>query len=333
MEKNDDQFEEFFQGLPKNNVTGYVLAQYKGFWFDAPLLQGTLTFRQHFQQQDSDIILATMPKSGTTWLKALVFSIVNRKTYPDLNNHPLLFHNPHRLVPFFEINLYKNGQIPDQDHINAIPSPRIFATHIPYQCLPNTILEANNNSSCRIIYLCRNPLDAFTAMMHFVLRNGLLPQDGHDHQSAMSLDVPFKSFCDGTYQYGPFWDHVLEYWEASIKDPIKVMFLKFEDLKKDINSSVKKIAEHLGCAFSPEEENGGLVEEISKLCSIDNLKNLECNQKGETETVHKAAHNSFFRKGEVGDWANFLTPPMAERLERLMKEKFAESGVTLNIHG
>ncbi|MQM01624.1 hypothetical protein Taro_034385 [Colocasia esculenta] len=29
----------------------------------------------------------------------------------------------------------------------------------------------------------------------------------------------------------------------------------------------------------------------------------------------------FFRKGEVGDWTNHLTPEMAEKLDRITKEK------------
>lgn len=153
MEKKlDDQFEEFFQTLPQKHASGTVFAQYKGFWFNAPFLHGIMTFHKHFEAQNSDVILVTFPKAGTTWLKALTFTIVNRRKYSILDT-PLLFNNPHALVPFFELNLYKDGKIPN---VKSIPRPRIFSTHVPFQCFPNTIL---NNSRVRIIYLCRNPMD------------------------------------------------------------------------------------------------------------------------------------------------------------------------------
>ncbi|XP_071918242.1 cytosolic sulfotransferase 15-like [Coffea arabica] len=321
VEQKDDHFKEFFQRLqPKKLVEGELLANYQGIWFAAFILRATLTFQKHFKANDSDIILATMPKSGTTWLKALAFSIVNRNNH-SVDESPLLSSNPHYLVPFLEMYLYKDGNIPD---IDAMPCPRILATHLPYQFLPSTILDCSN---CRIIYLCRNPLDVFTSSLHFALQNGFVSRP------LASLDVPFETFCQGIYPYGPFWDHCLGYWNASLKNPQKVLFLKYEDLKKDINSSVKKIADYLGHPFSAEEEEAGLVEEIATLCSFENLKNLNCNKEGEMQTVFGVKHNSFFRKGEVGDWVNLVPPSMANRLEKLMQEKFGESGLTLDIHG
>ncbi|XP_027081142.1 flavonol 4'-sulfotransferase-like [Coffea arabica] len=148
----------------------------------------------------------------------------------------------------------------------------------------------------------------------------------------MSIDVPLEEFCQGIHPYGPLWDHCLGYWDASLKNPQKVLFLKYEDLKKDINSSVKKIADFLGYPFSAEEEEAGFVEEIAMLCSFENLKNLDCNKEGEIHAAYRAKHSSFFRKAEVGDWVNVLTPSMANRLENLFQEKLGESGLTLEIN-
>ncbi|XP_071919993.1 cytosolic sulfotransferase 8-like [Coffea arabica] len=105
VEQKDDHFEEFFQRLqPKKPIEGGLLANYQGVWFDADLLQATLTFQKNFKANESDIILATMPKSGTTWLKALTISIVNRNNH-SVDESPLLFSNPHYLVPFLEMYL------------------------------------------------------------------------------------------------------------------------------------------------------------------------------------------------------------------------------------
>ncbi|CAI9108356.1 OLC1v1007929C1 [Oldenlandia corymbosa var. corymbosa] len=326
MEKeSEDKLQQLFQELPKKHAFSREFGQFNGFWFHVDILRGILRFHQHFKDaHDSDIILATLPKSGTTWLKALIWSIVNRKNHP-ISESPLLHNNPHGLVPFLEIELYSRPEIPD---ITSIPDPRIFATHLLFQCLPNAILD---ESRCRVIYLCRNPLDVFTSWVHFMLQNGSFPQ-GPDQDQAVFVNEVFDAFCEGTSHYGPFWDHILGYWKASLNNPEKFLFLQYEDLIKDIDSSLEKMAEFLGCSFTKEEENEGIVQEIAKLCGLQNLKNLECNKNGETEHVRKNKHSSFFRKGEVGGWVGYLSPSMAERLQSLLRDKFAGSGLTMKIY-
>jgi hypothetical protein len=98
--------------------------QYQGFWIATKILQGVLSCQKHFQALDSDIILVTAPKSGTTWLKALTFALLNRNKYPNIQNHPLLTSNPHALVPFLEIDLYSDKDyVPD---LNSLSPPRLF---------------------------------------------------------------------------------------------------------------------------------------------------------------------------------------------------------------
>ncbi|XP_054782696.1 cytosolic sulfotransferase 12-like [Prosopis cineraria] len=84
-----------------------TIHQYDGFWHTTKQLQGILNSQNHFKAYDSDI-LVTSPKSGTTWLKALTYAIINRMIrYPNPNieknqsyPHPLFTAKPHDLVPF-----------------------------------------------------------------------------------------------------------------------------------------------------------------------------------------------------------------------------------------
>ncbi|GJY72748.1 flavonol 4'-sulfotransferase [Tanacetum coccineum] len=66
----------------------------------------------------------------------------------------------------------------------------------------------------------------------------------------------FNEFCQGISAYGPYWDHILGYWKASQERPGRILFLKYEDMKKDPKSHVKKLAEFIGYPFSIEEESG-----------------------------------------------------------------------------
>ncbi|KAL0297350.1 UNVERIFIED_CONTAM: Cytosolic sulfotransferase 15 [Sesamum radiatum] len=280
------------------------------------LFRPILTSRKHFKAESTDIILTPMPKSGTTWLKALTFSIANRNVF-SIDQSPLLTSNPHTLVPFLEYTVYRDQENPELENI---PRPRIFSTHMPFKILPDSIRE----SGCRIIYICRNPLDQFVSHYHFMLQNKI-----EKDAVPLELDEIFDMFCQGIQPFGPFWDNMLGYWNAHLKNPQKLLFLKYEDLKQDVSSHVKQIAEFIGFPFSAEEENQGMLEQISRLCSFDNLKNLEVNKSG--YFIGSIKNSSFFRKGEVGDWINHLTPAMAERVNNLTETKFQSSGLVFKM--
>ncbi|KAG8381928.1 hypothetical protein BUALT_Bualt05G0023700 [Buddleja alternifolia] len=226
---------------------------------------------------------------------------------------PLRTSNPHIVVPFLEYNIYRDHENPDLEHI---PNPRIFSTHMPFNVLPDSIRE----SECKIIYMCRNPLDHFISYRHFLLKK-IIKED----VEPLGIDESFDMFCQGIQLFGPFWEHVLGYWNAHLKNPEKVLFLKYEDLKENSTLYVKKIAEFIGLPFSSEEEEQGLIEEISKFCSFENLSNLEVNKTGKLHGI--VENSSFFRKGEIGDWKNYLTPEMAERINKLMESQLEGYGL------
>ncbi|XP_028103814.1 cytosolic sulfotransferase 15-like isoform X1 [Camellia sinensis] len=291
---------------------------YQGFWCPDIVIRGVMSVQQHFKAQDTDLILITMPKSGTTWLKALAFAIANRHDYPNtLSQHPLLTSNPHKLIPFLEFNSNKEGchirSLPIVSNFQS-PTANIFSTHIPYHSLPDSI----KNSGCRVVYLCRNPYDVFVSTWHFVNKARA------ESLGPLSCDDAFDMFCRGVMGFGPFWDHALGHWKESLERPHKVLFLMYEDLKEEITLQIKRLAEFMGVPFSLEEERKGVIEETSKLCSFNNLRELEVNKSG---SLLLFENKTFFRRGEVGDWVNHLTPEMVQRLNKIMEEKLDNSGL------
>ncbi|KAJ0447491.1 putative Sulfotransferase domain, P-loop containing nucleoside triphosphate hydrolase [Helianthus annuus] len=281
--------------------------KYQGFWHPCRHLQGILSCQKHFQAQDTDIILVTTPKSGTTWLKAILFTLLNRTRFPiSQTNHPLLSNNPHVLVPFLEIKLYLEHENPD---VSSIMSPRLFSTHMPNVSLPKSV----HDSKCKLVYLCRNPKDTLTSLWSFT--NKLRLQE----MGTNSLEEAFERFCGGVSMYGPFWDHVLGYWEESLKNPEKVLFLKYEEIKEQPKHYLEKLACFLGCPFSLKEKKEGVVDDILEICSFDHLSKLQVNMEGKLPSGENC--NLFFRKGEVGDSKNYFSPEMEERLDKISKEK------------
>ncbi|XP_057802375.1 cytosolic sulfotransferase 5-like [Salvia miltiorrhiza] len=316
-QQRSQDFKEFISTLPrekgfsKHSLYRY---HYQGFWYVDVLLEAVISCQEHFQAEDSDVFVASTPKCGTTWLKAIAFALLNRRRQPPTSrDHPLLSSNPHDLVPFLETGFYGSRKALD---IASFPSPRLLSTHVPHSSLPKLM---RSGSKCKIVYVARDPKDALVSEWHFLAKAWVLER---------TMAEAFEQFCEGLNMYGPFWDHVLGYWKQSLENPERVLFLKYEDMKARPAVEVRRVAEFLGCAFSAEEEEAGEVDRIVELCSFEALSGLEVNKKGKQE-VTGIDKSAFFRRGEVGDWKNHLSPEMAKKIDRIVEEKFSGSGLFL----
>lgn len=287
---------------------------YQGFWYPEIHLPGLLAFRHRFIPRPTDVFLCSPPKSGTTWLKSLTFAILFRHAHPPSSpHHPLLSLHPHDVVPLID-ELYWKGQDP-----NLHPNPRIFSTHAAYQLLPQTL----KTSDCKLVYICREPKDTVISGWHYI--KAMTPKS----MEPINLTNAFEMHCNGVSSFGPMWEHQLGYWKESFKRPSKILFLKYEEVMREPLENVRRLAEFLGLGFSEEEEEEGMVEEIVRLCSFETMKEAEGNRKGDRGYKGMEITNaSFFRKGKVGDWENYLSGEMAKRLDGIFEEKLWGSGLS-----
>jgi hypothetical protein len=301
-------------------LSNYQLYRHDDGWHSslAPMV-GTMVADACFAARLSDVVVATLPKSGTTWIKALLYSTVRRREHPvGSSDHPFNSLGPHECIKFFEYQLYTGNRIPDLDEL---PDPRLFATHVPFASLPRSVLA----SGCKIIYVCRDPKDHLISQWSFAnkfrVRDGLEP---------LSVDAAAGFFCDGMSPFGPYWDHVLGYWRVHLAHPEQVLFFRYEEMSRDPAAHVRRLAEFAGCPFSVEEEEVGVVDAIVKLCSFENMTGLEATKGGKTELVFGAVDNSsFFRRGVVADWVNHLSPETARRIDAITEARFTGSGLRI----
>ncbi|XP_070679777.1 flavonol sulfotransferase-like isoform X1 [Malus domestica] len=280
-----------------------------------------------------------------------MFATLNRSLYDAASpHHPLLTTGPHDCFPFLDMddmlgNHDHNRPVTSLDHdhddrdggdgmINNYVPPtsttQLFATHLPYSLLPKSVTTSSSTCSVsKFVYVYRNPKDVFISSWIFASKVRAI----NTRLAPFSLEEAFEIFCRGVCPYGPYWDHVLGFWKASLEMPEQVWFLKYEDLKKEPSANVKRLAEFLGQPFSEEEESKGVVQQIIKLCSFENLSSLEVNKTSRTQQYFVKANivfenSDFFRKGQVGDWKNFFTDDMAKCMDQIVDERFSGSGLT-----
>ncbi|KAL7253487.1 hypothetical protein ACSBR1_007926 [Camellia fascicularis] len=186
----------------------------QGFWLLPDIIKSIMIIENQFKPLPLHILLASYPKTGSIWLKALAISILShnfgyrqRVMAKPINCKPT---TPHELTPFLEMETFGENS---SQNINKVPSPRVFNTHLPYSILPEHI----KNSRCRVVYISRNPVDAF------------------GHCSGRSFLRP----CVG----------VLE----REREKKNVFVITYEELKENPKESVRSLDEFLGCSLTPDE--------------------------------------------------------------------------------
>ncbi|GLJ35694.1 hypothetical protein SUGI_0717190 [Cryptomeria japonica] len=282
------------------------LVKYHGFWCYESFLQGIEAMRTEFEGHPDDIILASSLKTGTTWIKALVYAILSSKQY-DLNDpaYPLNQVSPHELVPNLEIQLYGPFSNLNPESVSLLP--RVFHKHVPYQALPDSI----KSSGCKIIYVARNPKDTFVSMWEMVI-NKL-----NNKNAYASKEEALKSFCHS----GPFSDHVASYWRERSKP--NILCLTYEDLIADPVACIKVLSDFMGCWWVKQED----ISNISNKCSFESLSQMEANKTGELNLRGLSLRNdSFFREGIVGSWTNALTADMNAEMDKMIEQKLSVVG-------
>ncbi|CAL5011039.1 unnamed protein product [Urochloa decumbens] len=107
------------------------------------------------------------------------------------------------------------------------------------------------------------------------------------------------------------------------------------DVLRDPVGNVRKLAQFVRQPFSPTEEEAGVAMDTVRLCNFDTLRNLGVNKaaagsssSSPSPSSSPFANDSYFRKGEDGDWANHVTPDMARRLDAVVEEKLRGSGLS-----
>ncbi|KAJ1270000.1 hypothetical protein BS78_06G021000 [Paspalum vaginatum] len=274
-----------------------------------------------FAARPTDILVATLPKSGTTWIKSLLFATVRRGEHPPAAaaDHPLSSSGPHECVRFLESQVYAHDEVPD---LCGLPDPRLFATHVPYAALPRSVAAT---AGCKVVYVCRDPKDVLVSFWLF--QNKIRAAHG---QEPLDADAAAGFFCDGVSPFGPYWDHVLGYWRAHRDRPDRVLFLRYEEMRRDPAAHVRRLAEFVGLPFGDGDRGAEEVDAVVRLCSFERLSGLEVNRAGKTRFVGGAAldNSSFFRRGVAGDWTNHLSVETARRIDAITEAKFKGSGLS-----
>nr|XP_046232943.1 sulfotransferase 2B1-like [Scatophagus argus] len=256
----------------------------------------SLKYYEEFSFRPDDIIIATYPKSGTTWMQEIVPLIMSGgdpasvETLPNWDRVPWL--EEQRAVT---LNLEQR------------PSPRMFATHCHYNMMPKSFFEVKP----KVIYVMRNPKDVFTSSFHYYGMTSFLVHPGPQSEF-------LHKFLDGKVMFGSWFDHIKSWLNAEDKEHI--MYISYEEMIMDLKDSVARIAQFLEKSLDAE-----VIEKIADRCLFKNMKqNKMSNYSTVPREFMDQTKSEFLRKGIAGDWTNQLTEAEAEYFDAVYKDKMKD---------
>ena len=143
----------------------------------------------------------------------------------------------------------------------------------------------------------------------------------HLHEYKGTKEDFIEAFVKNLMFYLPMNEHVIDFW--NIRDEPNILFLFFEDMKRNLDQEVKKVMKFLDKNYSQEE--------VDKLCvhlSFESIKNNKNINKDEVLIKFLQAFGkeydqsdgfSFIRKGLVGGYKQELTAEQNQMLDEYLK--------------
>ena len=174
--------------------------------FDAEV---TATSIQNFSPRSTDIVITPFGKCGTTWTQQIFHTL---RTRGDME-----FDDISRVVPWIETS----GSLGLDINAEQVADPRGFKSHLSFDRVPK---------GCKYINVIRNPLDA--AYSSFKFMEGWYIEPG-----AVSPD----DFVSQNLKRGDYYRHFISWWPQRNNE--NVLYLVYEDMKKDLNCNIRKISE------------------------------------------------------------------------------------------
>ncbi len=274
--------------------------------------------------------IASYPKSGNTWLRALLSSYYYSKD------------------GFFEQNLLKQiGQFPEKNHfngfnynsqivtdtskfwikaqekINSDNKLRFFKTHNVLGAIENNNFT-NKRNTIGAIYIVRDPRNIITSIQnHYEL----------NIDKALKFMLSEKKYIYDYHRENDYSDfQFISSWEKNYQSWIKqsifpTKIIKYEDLNNKTFDTFKEIIEFIEITISSKNSFNRIKAKNSiQSTSFDKMREIE-NKKGFVESVLSKNYSKkipFFHLGPKNNWKNIFDQKYQEKLNSIFEKNLKE---------
>lgn len=290
------------------------------------------------QTKEDDVIMASYPKCGTSWMHQIIFSLLRIDDHGNLPAGQKLIGKDHQVYPASLLLDSQHNGFSGRVTFNSLiaqRAPRLFSTHSRAGNLPKTILDKG-----RLVIIARNPKDAFISMFFFdqkykkITKNPNIDKHireqytqwvdkGMEHmfeqfQQHMGPDMApigfgdyfsyYKDMLALLQQIGLFGDH--HHIDGGQRPRGFLTF--YETLHSDFDSEIKRLAAFLGVTLTREK-----FATLKERVSFQAMAGAKLSG-GRQHFVRK---HFTIRKGVVGDHMNYLSAAHWARADELFRQQ------------
>ena len=274
--------------------------------------------------------IASYPKSGNTWLRALLSSYYfsnngnfkqillsnigqfpEKKYFNNFNYNPKIITDTSRYWIKAQEIINKNGKI------------NFFKTHNILGAI-NNINFTNNKNTLGAIYIIRDPRNVITSLQnHYELSSDEALKFMLNEKKYIFDPHVVNDYSD--FQFISSWERNYKSWKYQKEFPVKIV--KYENLIDDINLCFFEIIKFINKITNNKEPiDLKKMNNSINSTSFKKLKEIEKN-KGFLESVKSKKKNSqipFFNMGPKNDWKKILSEDLKLKINNIFKKNLEE---------
>jgi hypothetical protein len=252
-------------------------------------LRVPIIWMRHRGLNRNDVFVANYPRSGSTWLRFMLFEILAQKD-----------------AEFDEVNR----------HIPDVGGQRGAVALLPNQGRLIKTEEAFRPDYRRAIYIVRDARDVALSEYAYDKAQGWID---------CSFDDYLKMFVNGNASpYGSWEEHVRSWIESPLNARGDLMLVSYPELKQKSEPTLVRIAEFLKVRVPAQG-----IRNAIRNNNLQNMRKKEDRspQIGyDPRTKSIPEEKRFVRSGAVGGWREGLTAAQAEYLQRNMGKMLVRLG-------
>ena len=259
---------------------------------------------------------ASYPKSGNTWIRAIIASLIysqdgifDFKILKKIGQFPKRSYFRKFTQNYSDLKKISNYWISAQEEINKDGKLRIFKTHNGnYNFLENDFTNIKN--TCGVIYIVRDPRNIITSLSnHYKLNlNESLDFILDEKRFLFNVNDTNDISEENIITLLGSWKNHYNSWKISSN----AIIIKYEDLLSDPKLQINKLCLFIN-KFSKIDFNDQKINNIIKTTSFEELRKKE-DEHGFEEASNQ--NTKFFNLGPKNVWKNMVNEKLILSIEK-----------------